>query len=510
MCRAVDPWPGWGPGAAPVLISLEQQGSLLLGVPEPPPGFGRLAQADGLAVLYRPGLVETQRLANGVLAGRHQVAAWSGRVIPAVNFSPARDAVTSMGLLVRELFRATAALDLAGSVAATAGTGEEDELSEVSAMPAGTEDFADDALRRKAALLRQLQAAYERYPETQVLNNVLGNLEGRLLYGHLSDSGFGEEAGEVTGQSQPAATARALALVRRERHAGMGPSTIGYERRMELFEGLPRFVELALLRAMCGADGIPLTPGFKAVVGDGYHETATRLVAARFGMLTQLNVRGWGASRRRFYYSGAAIAFLLDDVVPGWRREVVLEGRPLDLVLEAVADFDGGTVDEKLLETTRRYYGYYERLEDEQQWSRDTADRRRELLAGVFSGPGTKVTLDVSALNAKSAWYDTATAERIGESVIVHVRPGVFTYGDGGTFVECRGLAMVEDRRAKLFHVTVPGTNLAIVGDEEPVGAARGAEFTEGLNVELGGLRIRARRGVLVREGDSLYIRVLA
>jgi hypothetical protein len=510
MCRAVDPWPGWGPGAAPALISLEPEGSLLLGVPEPPPGFGRLDLADGLAALYRPGLVETQRLANGVLAGRYQVAAWSGRVIPAVSFSPARDAVTSMGMLVRELFRVTAALDLAGSVAATAGTGEEDELSEVAAPSAGADDFAEGALPRRAAFLRQLQAAYERYPEMQLLNNVLGNLEGRLLYGHLNGSGFGEEAVGVTGQSQPAATARALALVRRERHADMGPSTIGYERRMELFEGLPRFVELALLRAMCGGDGPPVLAEFEAIAGEDYRETARRLVAARFGMLTQLNVRGWGASRRRFYHSGAAIAFLLDDVVPGWRREVALEGRPLDLVLEAVADFDGGPVDEKLLETTRRYYGYYERLQDEQQWSRDTADRRRELLAGVFSGAGTKVTLDVSALNAKSAWYDTATAERLGESVIVHVRPGVFTYGDGGTFVECRGLSMVEDRRARLFHVTVPGTKLAIMGDEESVGGARGAEFTEGLNVELGGLRVRARRGVLRRAGDTLYIRVLA
>jgi len=509
LCRRAEPWQGWMPGARPVLVSLGQGGCLLFGVDDPPAGFRAVDLGGSVDVLYRPGYVETRRLATGILAGGPQVAFLNGEPVPAVAFSPARDPLTTLGLLVRDVFRATVAIDLAASVDAGAGIGEDDELRELDAGMAEAGDDGDRGLARKAAFLRQCQLAFERYPETNVLNNVLGNLEGRLLYGYLNGSGFGDEVAEAASQPRPTAVARAFALVRRERQAEMGPATIVYERRMELYEGLPRFVELTVLRGM-DSDEAPMAESFRRLFPGGLRETARRLVATRLGMLTQLNVRSWGASRRRFYHSGAAVALLLDDVVAGWRHEVSNDGRPLDAVLEGAVEFDGAQGDEGLLEAARRYYGYYERLEDEQQWERSVSDRRRELLAGVFSAEGTRVTIDVSALNEKTAWYDTATAERIGESVVVHVRPGVFTYGDGATFVECRGLTMVEDRRSRMFHITVPGTRLEITGDEESVGTARGAEFTEGLAVDLGGLRVRARRGVVLREGYTLFVRLLA
>jgi hypothetical protein len=204
------------------------------------------------------------------------------------------------------------------------------------------------------------------------------------------------------------------------------------------------------------------------------------------------------------------MGFMLDATVPGWRNAVSSDRQPLDLVLESAVTFDGGDTDERLLELARRRYGYYDRLEDERTWSEDVGDRRRELLAKVLGAEGTRITVDVSALNEKTAWYDTSSAEKIGESVVVHIRPGVFTYGDGTTFVEFRGVAMVEDRRARLFHLTVPGTNLAIFGDADRVPGHKGAEFTEGLDVDLAGFRVRAQRGTVQRDGGVLLISLLA
>ncbi|MDP2871161.1 MAG: hypothetical protein Q8P31_01260 [Bacillota bacterium] len=515
LCRAVDPWIGWRPGAEPVLVSMAPGGNLLVGSPEPPPGFrpvaggaGGAGGGNGLAAFYRPGFLDQRSLGVGVLAGRPRYSQVGGALVPAVLFSPGRDPLASFGVLARKVFQAQIALELAAGVDAAKGVADETDLEGLSGTATG--ESKRNAFAGMAAMLRECQESFERYPESTVHNNVLGNLEGALLYGFLQKDGFDAQVAAVTGDDATASLARTIALVRRERWAQMTQPLVAFERRMELYEGLPRFVEMLLLRAIAaGGEGL-LSADFLRLTGDDVSTAAGRLSSARFGLLTQLNRRGWGAGRRRFYHSGMGLGFLLDAAVPGWRREISDEGQPLDLVLESTVTFDGGHLDEKLLELARRRYGYYERLEDERDWAEAAGEKRRELLAKVLEAEGTRITVDVSALSEKSVWYDTGAAERIGESVVVHVRPGVFTYGDGSTFVEFRGLAMIEDRRARLFHLTVPGRNLSVFGDDDRLPAHKGAEFTGGLDVELAGLRVRAQRGTVQREGGLIFISLLA
>lgn len=528
LCRAVDPWLGWRPGALPVLVTLVRGGNLLLGVSRVPSGFRQMDGGDGPAAFYRPGFLHQRALGVGVLAGRPRLSEVGGILVPVVSFSPAKDPLASFGVLVREVFQAQMALELAALADAGRGVADETDLEVLfdtagdGGGRGGRGARQGGLLTEMAAMLQECQASFERYPESSVPNNVLGNLEGALLHGFLVHDGFAAEAAETaaggraaeagdTAGTAMASLARVMALVRRERWAHLSAGLVAYERRMELYEGLPRFVELQLLEAIAVGAGSALMPEFLRLIGEeNVPAAAGRLMHARFGLLTQLNRRGWGASRRRFYHSGMGLSYMLDATVPGWRQEVSRERRPLDVVLESAVCFDGGDTDEKLLELARRRYDYYERLEDERAWAEALGDRRSELLAKVFESDGTRITVDVSALAEKSVWYDTSSAERIGESVVVHVRPGVFTYGDGSTFIEFRGLAMVEDRRARLFHVTVPGTNLAIFGDEEQVPGHKGAEFTEGLDVKLAGFRVRAQRGTVQRGGRLIFISLLA
>jgi hypothetical protein len=282
-------------------------------------------------------------------------------------------------------------------------------------------------------------------------------------------------------------------------------------------EGLPRYVELRLYRELARVAGEQTAQQARHALGDDSAEGATglssramRLFDARVGLLTQLSQRGWGAARRRFSHSGMGLAFLLDEVCPGWHAQLTEGLVPLDLILEQAVGFEGDEGDDELVEAARLRYGYYDRLADERQWVRDIECRRRELVGAALDTPGTRVAVDVSALHDKTSWYDGQSVEWVGESVAVHRQPGVFTYGDGSTFVEFRGVSLVEDKRSRVLHLTVPGPRLVVFGDDEAVPETRNCEFTEGLEIDLGPLRVRARRGTVEHDNGALLITIQA
>ena len=504
-------WPGWRPLAQPALISLAGGGGILLGSGPAPAGFAAVPLGDrGAVVHWRPESIRVEALRPGPLAGQCRVAHVGGELVPVVTMGTGRDPLVAVAALAGELFQAQVARALVTGLAVLAAAGEDEaelvEIREAASLP-------PDSPERLAGTMAELQRAYERYPETELLNNVLGNLEGRLLYGLEASDEFGAAAAGLTESPPELATARAVALVRRERHAALAPALVAYERRLEVYAGLPRYVELLVLRRTVAADDPAETGGGDAgIAGDADGATvstrARLLETSRLGELARLNLKGWGAARRRFGHSGMGLALLLDRLGIQWRGELVAEGTPLDRLLESAVAFDGGDGDEQLLEAARVAYGYYERLEDERAWVREQQLRRTELVNNVLAAPGTRIAVDVSALNEKSSWCDAEGIERIGESVLVHSRPGVFTFGDGSTFVEFRGVSLAEDRRARWLHLTVPGRKLAIYGDEEPVQPTRGVEFTDGLSLDLGCLRVRAQRGTVERDGGALLIRL--
>jgi len=509
-------WPGWSVLSCPSVVALPAGGALATGFADPPLGFASLpgTEADGdPPVHYKPGAPPRAHvIVPGALAGGYHVAHLGEQAIPLVALAGERDGLANLGALVRGLFRAQVSLRIAADMNVFAGAAA-DELEGLMDTSARGLAFEDPAVR-EAAFLAECQQAYERYPETALLNNVLANLEGRLLHGRVVRDGFAEGAAtEAGGRLSPAAAAgRALALVRRDRYGEMASPLIAYERRMELFEGLARYVELRLYAVLAAAarDQVQRLGDSEEATGADLEARARRLLTSRLGLLTQLNQRGWGAARRRFAHSGMGVAFLLDEVAPEWIGTLVGEHLSLDLLLEQVVGFEGGQADDELLEAARIRYGYYERLADERHWVRDVEGRRRTYVTAALDAPGTRIAVDVSALEDKSSWYDGESVQRVGESVLVHQRPGVFTYGDGSTFVEFRGVALVEDRRSRVLQMTVPGPKLVVYGDEEALPETRNAEFTEGLEIDLGPLKVRAKRGTVEHEGGALMIKLLA
>lgn len=107
-----------------------------------------------------------------------------------------------------------------------------------------------------------------------------------------------------------------------------------YERQREWLEGLALYVELAVWRQASQSTYAPL-PELAALDADfrGYGRFASHWRGQVRTLRQQAN-----QGDTRFYYSGMAQAFLLDELMPGWKERIMSGGVWLETLLaEAVA-----------------------------------------------------------------------------------------------------------------------------------------------------------------------------
>lgn len=334
------------------------------------------------------------------------------------------------------------------------------------------------------------------YPEDSPVNNALGNIEGRLLLDALRAPD--EELG---------AFRRAFALIRRERRAQLDDDVVDYERFTEFYEGLSTYAACRALEAVA-EEGYRPHASFSLWVGDdeGYRRAALDLKASRLAALLTVNRQGQGAGRRRFFVTGMGIAYFLDRCDPHWKEKVQRPGVWLDDVLEAGVPFDGGEGDDRLIAEVEFRYDYVKRLEEERVHARELRRRKREILAGVLGGEGTLVIIDVSQLRLTDTRLDHHRVETINERVQVHTGSAFFQYGP--TTLYFHGVPVVEDRTNGLLEVRLPH-RLRMVGDDVPLRLVRPAEFTDGFELNAGGIRVRARRGYVQPIDGAIYIKIL-
>lgn len=341
------------------------------------------------------------------------------------------------------------------------------------------------------------------YPELSATNNALGNLEARLLHDYLVRA-----PGAAT---DPARVAYLFSLVRRERRGPLDDRVIAYEQELETGEGLARYVEM---RSLMAARDYSAGRAFEALAGRTTYDLAPALVTARLGRLSGLNVNAAGAAWWRFYHTGMALGLLADDLAPDWKARV-RKGETLDAVIEAGVVYDGGTGDERELERLKDRYGYDERLDSERAFARAERKRKEELLDRVLRGDGLRVTFDVSSLVVEETWWDSgrlslewdpAAVDVVTSSVRIHTNG--LRFRGFGTDLRFGRLPVVEDSKNRLFHVSVPSTGLEAEGDGVRFGLERGAEFGDGLEVALPGVRAKARSGYVQDADGTLYIKI--
>lgn len=381
------------------------------------------------------------------------------------------------------------------------------------------------------------------YPELSATNNALGNLEATILAeflagrlglelgrsdadppdaGHAGGAATGGGPGHAPGDAlghdaddplDARRTAYHFGLVRRERRGPLDDEIIDYEQNLETTEGLARYVEV---KALVGASAPEYQPSraFETVSGRARYDKAQALVSEQVAKLYEVNLSAAGAAWWRFFQTGMALGLFADFLDPGW-KEKVERGAALDEVLEAGVRYDGGEGDEKTLEALKEDHGYDERLDAEREFSRNEKKRKEELLASILRGTGTRVTFDVSSLISEETWWDSgrfaldwdpSSVETITRNVRIH-RKGLRFRGYG-TDLRFGNLPVVEDLKNRLFHVSVKASRLGFEGDGHNHPPARPAEFQEGLEVVLPGVRARATSGFVQNTQGTLYIKI--
>ena len=297
-----DVWAGWGDSLPPMILETEQDDWIVAA----PPGIDGLVAApdlevEGFDVRRRPGRlvpgIGVQKLASGyavAILPRPELQSLVDRVLGEGAIT--LDEVEYVRWIVHESFHVFEIEAMSGSLPLFGFTGSDMALvEELSAVPGHLDGVARD---------------------------------GELLLAALRS----------TGDEETIAAIRRFFEARAERRSTVDEQVVALERGVEWTEGLARYADVRLLQA-AGSEYTP-SAGFLGL-GAGYPEAEATWEDA-IAWLADLH-QVPGTLRDWHYELGAAQAYLLDRVMPGWQPRALPGGEALeDLLAEAVAAADAG------------------------------------------------------------------------------------------------------------------------------------------------------------------------
>lgn len=430
-------WPDWRGAETPILFYLPGRQDVLINHPSPPEGFvpytgpirfpvGHIFVRNGETLISLDGqntsldvngqqtLVVADTFSNlrNSLDSLMEQAAAKGEAQPLSFSQLENDAYSTMGMIAHEAFHV----------------------------------FQHQAVQGKSGN----EMALTQYPTLAVTNNVGFALEGRLLAAALR---------EADQQARRDLALKWLA-VREWRRAQLTPSDAAYEDGTEFNEGLAKYIEYRLLQVLEGRD-----PGeqMKWVRGfQGYRDLSAQrqrmldMMTRHLEGKVSVNNDPYGASplRMRLYFSGMAIAALLDAIGdPTWHASILEPGTTLtSLARTALA-----AKPEELASATAAIpqlpdYDTIARAKQElhdagQQWIATE-------MAAIEGGKTTSLVIDYSQI-PDSQIAMTFTPFGIvavdSDRAIFRLIPITAKMGDGARFQQTRPSPLLQDRKSHRF-----------------------------------------------------------
>ena len=374
-------WPGWNAASTPILFYLPGVQDILLNHPNPPEGFvpytgpikfsgGQMMVRNGESLIEHDGQ-NTSREINGVQT-----------LIVADTLSNRKQWLSGMlndPRSVNEKLKQMAYYDMSADAY--------DQMATI------THEAFHVFQNRMAQDKGANELNVRLYPCLSWKNNVGMALEGAALAECLR-AGNSVKARE--------AAIKWLAI-RNDRRAMLRSEAISYEDGNEFMEGLAKYTELKLGQVLQGREApaqLWMAQGFTGLE-DLTHMRETRLKQLLMNMSGEINVNndryGTAPIRFRLYYSGMAIAAMLDRFDPDWKEAIfesgvsltdlaskALEPQP-DELKSALANVQSGPEYEELVAAKRQ-------LEVDGQ--ADTA----AMVDAIRHGPNTMLEIDYSGL----------------------------------------------------------------------------------------------------------------
>lgn len=203
--------------------------------------------------------------------------------------------------------------------------------------------------------------------------------------------------------------------------------------------------------------------------------------------LLKSNIGGNGAAYRRFYYTGAAIAVLLDRISHAWQLRLAEGGRTLRQLLQEAATESmrlSGTasIDQVLLEC-----GYEEILNGERSREDERQKKIDSIMENLKSGSGVLVEIEIP--HGSTILFDPLNILVVRPGVRIHTSICDLKANNGAeAFIE---RVCVEDQEPHRFLVRLPGPPEVYQAD--------------GFTVSGPGLRVRAPAGSVKETGPGSY-----
>jgi hypothetical protein len=151
-------------------------------------------------------------------------------------------------------------------------------------------------------------------------------LEGRYPWGHAGSNRMWEaETGSLVRAIQAASDDEARNLARqfldqrdaRRKAGGLAADLVDYERQREWLEGLAKYAEVSIGRAVAATPGYHACEELKADADFKNYSTRSRYWSRQLNEVPRLLGH---SDEKRFYYSGMAQAILLDRLSPSWKQ----------------------------------------------------------------------------------------------------------------------------------------------------------------------------------------------
>ncbi|MBI4503235.1 MAG: hypothetical protein HY700_19025 [Gemmatimonadetes bacterium] len=485
-------WPGWDASDTPILFYLPGEQDVLINHPRPPAGFvtyggpiqfpgGRIVVHDGATILGADG----QNTSRDIEGARTLVVA---------------DALSNLRQQIRGVLGdpRPPAEKIQNLGFAQLATDPYDQLALVAHEAFHV--FQDRAAPTKGANEMLLL----HYPVLSVENNVGFAQEGAALAAALrsdDDPGFS------------AAVVRWLAL-RRHRRAALPPQAIEYEDGVEFHEGLAKYVEYRLLEAIEGRQPGPQmwwVQGFR-----GYDGLASRRSVFVDRMLQHMRGEvavnndpfGTAPLRMRLYYSGMAIAAVLDRLSSNWKDRVLQPGVSLtDLVADAVGARTGDV--RQALEDARWEGDYDALVASKRRLAREGQARIDTMLTRIERGAETGIIVDYGALDTPRvalAFTPFGITMVDADRTIYTQVPIQARFADGSEVAQTQATPLLHDRRRKLVQFRLSRELSPEEVDRALGGEVRAGREVREVRLELPGVRVSSPSATIQWDGNDLRV----
>ena len=233
-------------------------------------------------------------------------------------------------------------------------------------------------------------------------------------------------------------------------------------------------------------------------------------------MQGRLNVNndryGTAPVRYRLYYSGMAIAALLERLDSNWKERIFEAGVSLtDLAVEAL-EVNPGELKTALAKTMSGPE-YDELVATKKQLEIDGKQDTAAMLDAVIHGPNTTLEIDYQGLgDVKVSFAFTPFGVRAVDDhrTIYTLVPIRARFGsDDFSFAQSTPTATLEDRSNHTFRFQL-NENIDLEDLTKLLPSNNGIDGPiEGLDVVLGGVKLKAKKAVVEHQGDVILIQFI-